>query len=156
MRRVLTTALSLMLLSAPSAYAQDQTTLSANGERESVAGAVPDNFTGSVTVTPLFAASDLSNAGGGLVEFAPGARTVWHTHPAGQTIIITSGLGWVQEEGGERIEVKAGDVVQFPPDVRHWHGASDTNSMVHIAITPTEDGTNVEWLEPVTDDDYLD
>ncbi|WP_238123853.1 MULTISPECIES: (R)-mandelonitrile lyase [unclassified Xanthobacter] len=155
MKRVLTTALSLMLISAPTAFAQEQTTLSANGERESVAGVVPDNFTGTVTVTPLFAASDLSNAGGGLVEFAPGARTVWHIHPAGQTLIITSGLGWVQEEGGERIHVKAGDVVQFPPNVRHWHGASATNSMAHIAITPTAGGTNVEWLEPVTDADYL-
>ncbi len=155
MQRVLTTALSLMLLSAPTAFAQEQTTLSANGERKSVVGVVPDNFTGAVTVTPLFAASDLSNAGGGLVEFAPGARTVWHTHPAGQTLVITSGFGWVRQEGGERIDVKAGDVVRFPPNVRHWHGASATNSMAHIAITPSEGGNNVAWLEPVSDADYL-
>jgi quercetin dioxygenase-like cupin family protein len=153
MKRILATALSLTLLTSHLAHAQQETQISPNGSRESTTGA-PENFTGTVTVTPLFSASDLSNATGAIVEFTPGARTAWHTHPAGQTIIIVSGAGWVQQDGGEKIEVKAGDVVQFPPEVRHWHGATATTSMSHIAISPVVDESNVAWLEPVSDEDY--
>lgn len=153
MKRILPTALWLPLLLSLPAHAQDTTQISAAGDREAFAGAT-ENFSGTVTVTPLFSADEFTNATGGLVEFTPGARTAWHTHPAWQTIIITSGIGWVQEEGGERIEVRAGDVVRFPPDVRHWHGATLTNSMTHIAISPMVDENNVEWAELVSEEDY--
>lgn len=102
----------------------------------------------------MFAASKHINASGGLVEFTPGARSNWHTHPAGQTLIVTSGTGWVQQEGGEKIEIKPGDVIWTPPGVKHWHGATSKNSMIHIAVTPSVDGKNVDWLEPVTDAQY--
>jgi quercetin dioxygenase-like cupin family protein len=93
-------------------------------------------------------------ATGGRVTFAPGARSAWHTHPLGQTLIITSGLGWVQREGGPIEEVRAGDVIWFPPGLKHWHGASPTNGMSHIAIQETLNGKNVEWLEKVSDEQY--
>lgn len=153
MKRILSTALSLGLLLSVTAHAQEATEISVPSERESYAGPA-ENFSGTVTVTPLFPADDLSNATGGLVEFTPGARTAWHRHPAYQTIIITSGVGWVQQEGGEKLEVRAGDVVRFPPNVRHWHGATLTNSMSHIAISPLVDENNVEWLELVSDEEY--
>lgn len=134
--------------------AQAQTMqVSPNGSRTSMPGPA-ETFTGVVTVTPLFAASEHSNAGGGLVEFTPGARSHWHTHPAGQTLIVTAGTGWVQEEGGEKIAIKPGDVIATPSGMKHWHGAAAENSMSHIAITPARDGNVVEWLEPVTDEQY--
>jgi quercetin dioxygenase-like cupin family protein len=105
-------------------------------------------------VTPLFGPNTLSNAGGGEVEFAPGARSAWHTHPLGQTLIVTAGIGWVQQEGGAKIAIRPGDVVTTPPGVKHWHGATDTNSMRHIAITPVANGRNVDWMEPVSEADY--
>jgi quercetin dioxygenase-like cupin family protein len=152
MNRHLAAALPAALLAAAPAQAQSMK-ISANGDRQSAVGAAA-NFTGSVTVTPLFAPSAESNAGGGQVEFAPGARSAWHTHPAGQTLIITSGMGWVQEEGGERIGVKAGDVIYTPPGVKHWHGATADTPMGHIAVTPVVNGKNVDWLEKVSDADY--
>jgi quercetin dioxygenase-like cupin family protein len=90
----------------------------------------------------------------GLVTFAPGARSAWHTHPAGQLLIVTSGTGWVQEEGGEKREIKPGDVIWTPPGVKHWHGATATTSMGHIAITSVVDGKNVDWAEKVSDEQY--
>lgn len=140
------------LLGAASAAAETLQ-VSPNGARQSVAGAAA-NFTGVVTVTPLFAASEHSNAGGGNVEFAPGARSAWHTHPAGQTLLVTAGSGWVQQEGREKLAIKAGDVVSIPPGVKHWHGATATSSMTHIAITPSRDGRNVTWLEQVSAEQY--
>jgi len=127
--------------------------VSPNGARASVPGPA-ETFTGTVTVTPLFAPSEFSNAGGGLVEFTPGARSAWHTHPAGQTLVVTEGLGWVQEEGGAKIEIKPGDVIWTPPGVKHWHGATANTSVSHIAITPGVNGANVVWLEKVTDEQY--
>ena len=91
---------------------------------------------------------------GGLVTFTPGARSAWHTHPAGQLLIVTSGTGWVQEEGGAKHEIKPGDVIWTPPGVKHWHGATATNSMSHIAITNVVNGKNVEWLEKVSAEQY--
>src|SRR3954464_13129688 len=90
----------------------------------------------------------------GFRPFEPGARTAWHTHPLGQTLIITAGFGWVQQEGGPVEEVRPGDVVWFPPGVRHWHGASPTTAMTPTAIQEALDGKMVEWLEKVSDDDY--
>ena len=91
---------------------------------------------------------------GGHVTFEPGARSAWHTHPLGQTLIVTSGLGWVQAEGGPIEEIRPGDVVWFPPGLKHWHGATPTTAMTHIAITEFQDGKNVDWLEKVSDEQY--
>jgi quercetin dioxygenase-like cupin family protein len=111
-------------------------------------------FSGSVRIDPLFQAPEPARAGAGSVTFEPGARTAWHTHPLGQTLIITSGLGWVQREGGAIEEVRAGDVVWFPPGLKHWHGATPTTAMTHIAVQESIDGKNVDWMEKVSDDQY--
>jgi quercetin dioxygenase-like cupin family protein len=111
-------------------------------------------FTGAVRVDPLFAAPEPARVGGGSVTFEPGARSVWHTHPLGQTLIITSGLGRVQREGGSIEEVRTGDVIWFPPGLKHWHGASPSTAMSHIAIQESLNGNNVDWLEKVSDKQY--
>lgn len=111
-------------------------------------------FTGAVRVDPLFDAPDPARAAGALVTFEPGARTAWHTHPLGQTIIVTAGLGWAQREGGPVEVIRPGDVVWFPPGERHWHGATATTAMSHVAIQEKLDGKAVDWLEHVTDEEY--
>jgi quercetin dioxygenase-like cupin family protein len=111
-------------------------------------------FTGQVRIDPMQAAPAPVRVSAGTVTFEPGARTAWHTHPLGQTLIIVSGLGWVQSEGGAIEEVRPGDVVWFPPGLKHWHGASPSNAMAHIAITEALDGKAVDWLEKVTDQQY--
>jgi quercetin dioxygenase-like cupin family protein len=111
-------------------------------------------FTGAVRIDPLFQASDPARVSGSSITFEPGARTAWHTHPLGQTLIITSGLGWVQREGGSVEEVRAGDVVWFPPGLKHWHGATPTTATAHIAIQESLDGKNVDWMEKVSDEQY--
>ena len=124
------------------------------GTTPSMAGP-KDWFTGNVRVDALFPADGGRRSSGGLVTFEPGARTRWHTHPAGQTIIITQGAGLVQREGDQIVEVKPGDVVFFEPAEKHWHGASAQVGMMHIAITESVNGKAVDWLEPVTDEQYL-
>jgi quercetin dioxygenase-like cupin family protein len=124
-----------------------------NGSRPSARGSA-QNFTGFVVIEPLFDATEHTHATGGLVTFEPGARTAWHTHPAGQTLIVTSGTGWVQEWGGERRQIQPGDVIWIPPDVKHWHGAMATNRMSHIAITNVLNGKAVDWMEQVSDEEY--
>jgi quercetin dioxygenase-like cupin family protein len=111
-------------------------------------------FTGAVRVDPLFQAGDPARVSGGQVTFEPGARTAWHTHPLGQTLLISSGLGWVQQEGSPIEEVRPGDVVWFPAGLKHWHGATPTTAMTHIAITESQDGKNVDWMEKVSDEQY--
>jgi quercetin dioxygenase-like cupin family protein len=111
-------------------------------------------FTGAVRVDPLFQAPDPARVSGGSVTFEPGARTAWHTHPLGQTLIITSGLGWVQREGGPIEEIHPGDVVWFPSGEKHWHGATPTTAMTHIAIQEALNGKNVDWMEKVSDEQY--
>ncbi len=112
-------------------------------------------FTGTVRMDMEFNTDAPARVGGVRVTFEPGARTNWHTHPLGQTIIITEGLGWARLEDEERVELRPGDIVYFPPEVRHWHGATDTTAMTHIAIAESIDGKRVEWAEPVADGDYL-
>lgn len=124
-----------------------------NGSTPSVIG-TPDQFTGQVVITPLFPATDATRSTMGEVTFAPGARTAWHTHPAGQLLIVTSGKGWVQQQDDPRREMNAGDAVWIPAGVKHWHGATDTTAMRHIAVSYMHDGKNVDWLEPVTDDQF--
>jgi len=115
----------------------------------------PDEyFTGSVRIDPLFQAPDPARVGAGSVTFEPGARTAWHTHPLGQTLIITSGCGWVQREGGPVEEVRPGDIVWFPPGEKHWHGSTPTTGMTHTAIQESLNGKNVDWLEKVSDGQY--
>ncbi len=130
-----------------------QTQIQRLGSQASVEG--PKHwFTGSVRIDPLFSAKDPSKVGSASVTFEPGARTAWHTHPLGQHLVITSGLGWVQEDGHDIHEVRPGDVVWFPPGVKHWHGASPTNAMTHIAIQEAQDGEAVHWHEHVSDEQY--
>ena len=114
-----------------------------------------DWFTGTVRIDPLFQAPDPALVQGASVTFEPGARTAWHTHPLGQTLIVTAGCGWAQREGGPVEEIRPGDVVTFPPGKKHWHGATDTTAMTHIAIQEWLNGKSVDWLEKVTDDQYL-
>jgi quercetin dioxygenase-like cupin family protein len=124
-----------------------------NGSQASVKG--PANwFTGTVRIDPLFQARDSARAAGARVTFEPGARTAWHTHPLGQTLIVTAGLGWVQRAGGRVKEIRPGDVVWFPPGLKHWHGASPTSAMTHVAIQEQLDGKVVDWMEKVSDDQY--
>lgn len=111
-------------------------------------------FTGSVQVQELFAAQDPSRTRGGKVTFEPGARSAWHTHPLGQMLIVTEGTGWVQQWGGPIEEIRKGDVVRIPPGVKHWHGATPTTPMTHIAIQEQLNGKAVEWMEKVTDEQY--
>lgn len=124
-----------------------------NGSRPSAKG--PEaNFTGSVRVDPQFAAPDQTPLSAGHVTFEPGARSAWHTHPAGQLLVVTSGTGWVQEWNGRKREIKPGDVIWTPPGVKHWHGASAANAMSHYAIQQAVDGANVAWMEKVSDEQY--
>jgi quercetin dioxygenase-like cupin family protein len=113
-----------------------------------------ENFTGAVLIEPLFQATEHTRAAGASVTFEPGARTAWHSHPAGQTLIVTSGTGWVQEWGGTKQEIGPGDVVWTPPGVKHWHGATTTEAMTHIAIQEHVDGKVVDWMEHVGDEQY--
>tara|TARA_R110001599_G_C11981845_1_gene635007 strand:+ start:245 stop:667 length:423 start_codon:yes stop_codon:yes gene_type:complete len=112
-------------------------------------------FTGAVRIDSPFQAPEPAKTGGAIVTFEPGARTAWHTHPLGQTLIITAGLGWAQREGEPKQELCPGDVVWFGPDEKHWHGATDSNAMTHIAIAESENGSPVTWMEKVAEEDYL-
>jgi len=124
------------------------------------AGTKPSNkgpadwFTGAVRVDPLFAAPAPARVAGALVTFEPGARTAWHTHPLGQTLIVASGLGWAQRWGGPREEIRPGDVVWFAPGEKHWHGAAAANGMSHYAIQEALEGRTVDWLEQVSEAQY--
>ena len=111
-------------------------------------------FTGVVRVDPLFSATGPARANGGSVTFEPGARTAWHTHPLGQTLIVTAGCGRAQRWGGPIEEIRPGDVVWFPPGEKHWHGASPSTAMTHIAIQESLEGKAVDWMEKVTDKQY--
>jgi quercetin dioxygenase-like cupin family protein len=113
-----------------------------------------DWFTGTVRIDPLFTAPAPAFVQGATVTFEPGARTAWHTHPLGQTLIVTAGMGWAQREGGPVEEIHPGDVVWFSPGEKHWHGAGPTTAMTHIAIQESKDGKVVEWMEHVTTEQY--
>jgi quercetin dioxygenase-like cupin family protein len=124
-----------------------------SGSQPSVTG--PEQwFTGKVRIDAPFQATDPAKVGGATVTFEPGARTAWHTHPLGQTLIVTQGRGWLQEEGQEAQALNQGDIAWIPPGVKHWHGASSERAMTHIAIAESENGSPVTWLDKVTDDEY--
>jgi len=123
------------------------------GSRPSAKGPT-DWFTGMVRIDPLIQTAAPARVGGAAVTFEPGARTAWHTHPLGQTLIVTGGCGRAQRWGDAIEEIRPGDVVWFPPNEKHWHGASATTAMTHIAIQEALDGKFVEWMEQVTDEQY--
>lgn len=148
--KITAAALALVTLAGPAMA--ELMKIYPNGSRPSVRG--PEaTFTGPVRVDPHFASPE-SRVSAGHVTFEPGSRSAWHTHPAGQVLIVTSGIGWVQEEGGAKREIRPGDVVWTPAGVKHWHGATATNGMSHLALTETVDGKNVDWMEKVTDEQY--
>ncbi|WP_324769212.1 cupin domain-containing protein [Pokkaliibacter plantistimulans] len=153
--RIFPSCLLLTLLSGsiPLAYAESMT-ISPNGSRATVAGS-EQFFTGQVMVAPVFAASAPQPVSAGEVTFSPGARSAWHSHPAGQYLLVTHGTGWVQEWGGEKRVIQPGDVVWTPAGVKHWHGATGTTSMTHLAMQPMVDGKAVDWMEQVSDTQYL-
>lgn len=147
-------AMALSLgLTAASAAEQAPITVTRIGSQPSSA-APEQNFTGSVRVDSRFQAPAPARVGGGIVTFEPGARTAWHTHPLGQTLIVTAGVGRVQKWGDAAQEIHPGDVVWIPPGVKHWHGASPSVGMSHIAIAEALDGKSVEWLEQVSNEQY--
>ena len=154
--------LSLSLLFLAGAFAGQELASEANKNLQTIsrAGSQPsvkgpaEYFTGAVRIDPLFPANDSAPFSGAYVTFEPGARSAWHIHPKGQHLLVTAGVGRTGEWGGQVEEIKTGDVIWCPPGVKHWHGASPTTAMTHIAITGTVSGKNVEWMEKVTDEQY--
>ena len=134
-------------------YGEFKMELKRNGSQPSSRG--PDEcFTGNVRIEPLFASPEPARVRCASVTFEPGARSAWHTHPLGQTLIVTAGCGWVQSEGQPKVEIRPGDVVWCPPNEKHWHGAIPHTAMTHIAIQEALDGKVVEWMEKVSDEEY--
>ena len=161
MKLLVVTVISLFLLASASAeinqaraaLGSDAISITRSGSQPSRKGPA-EYFTGFVRIDPLFRANDPSRASGAYVTFEPGARTAWHTHPLGQTLIVTAGCGWVQQWGGPIEEIRQGDVVRIPPGQKHWHGATATTGMTHIAIQEQLDGKTAEWMEKVSDEQY--
>jgi quercetin dioxygenase-like cupin family protein len=141
--------------SDPAAAVQEMPDLKINriGSQPSMRGPA-DYFTGTVRIDPLVEAPAPARVRAASVTFEPGARTAWHTHPLGQTLVVTAGCGWVQRSGGPIEKIRPGDVVWIPPGEKHWHGASQTTAMTHIAIQEALDGKAVAWIEPVSESDY--
>lgn len=143
----------LLLASVILGFGAEEQTVTKAGTQASIKGSSA-YFTGNVRVDPLFPVTEASPFSGAYVTFEPGARSFWHVHPSGQHLVVTSGMGWTQEVGKQKVEVKEGDVIWCPPGVKHWHGATATSSMTHMALTGTLNGKNVEWLEAVSDEQY--
>lgn len=153
--KLIVSVMAALLVAFP-AFAQTPSAgleIQRNGSQPSGKGPA-DFFTGAVRVDPLFQKDAPWQSRGGTVTFEPGARSAWHTHPLGQILIVTSGVGLVQRWGGPIEEIRAGDVVWIPPGVKHWHGAAPTTAMTHIAITEGRDGKVVDWMEKVSDEQY--
>jgi quercetin dioxygenase-like cupin family protein len=160
MKVLVSTLLLLFLLSAanaqtnqPGGKQMQNIAIARSGSQPSSQGQA-EYFTGSVRVDPLFSVEQPSRMAGARVTFEPGARTAWHTHPLGQTLIVTAGSGWVQQQGGLVEQIREGDVVRIPPGMKHWHGATSTTRMTHIALQEQLDGKVVDWMEHVTDEQY--
>ncbi len=152
MNRLIAPLIAFSLMSAES-QAASEIRITSNGSQPSVKGGA-ETFTGTVRVDGLFKGELPARIGGVTVTFEPGARTAWHTHPLGQTLIVTAGVGYVQQEGGPRQEIRPGDIVWIPPNTRHWHGATASNGMAHIAIAEAEQGKTVTWAEKVSEAQY--
>lgn len=150
-------AASTVILSilTPSAFAEveGEVKITRSGSQSSQSG--PENyFTGKVRIDATFQATSPARVGGATITFEPGARTVWHTHPLGQTLVIAQGRGWLQEWGSEIKEMNQGDIIGIPAGVKHWHGATPDTAMTHIAIAESLNGSPVEWMEKVSDEQY--
>ena len=171
------TAISLLVLASTSTDASEATVYAATGGGSPMSGSVVSNeeaptltitrsgsqtsskgsaryFTGTARIYPLFQPKGPSRTAAASVTFEPSARTAWHTHPLGQSLIVTAGTGWVQQAGGIKQEIKPGDVISIPPGVMHWHGATATSGMTHIALQESLDGKFVDWMDKVTDEQY--
>jgi 4-carboxymuconolactone decarboxylase len=155
------TAFSLFASGASFAQARPAKSLQGSQTIQITRGSSPpsakgpaEHFTGSTRIDPLFTDSLPSHTSGGRVTFEPGARTAWHSHPLGQTLIVTAGTGWIQQWRGQVEEIRQGDVVWIPPNVKHWHGATASTGMTHIAIQESLNGKTVEWMEKVSDEEY--
>jgi quercetin dioxygenase-like cupin family protein len=148
-----TVASLLLATSTASAQSDHAVTVTPAGSQPSTVGGA-ENFTGTVRVDSRFKGTGLARISGGTVTFEPRARTAWHTHPLGQTLIVTHGVGLVQHWDGDVQEIRPGDTVWIPPGVKHWHGAAPTSGMTHIAISEQLDGKSVDWLEKVSDEQY--
>lgn len=146
-------ALQAAVAGAAEPKAADGQRITRVGSQASAAGPA-EYFTGRARIDPLWPAADDIHASGAMVTFEPGARSAWHTHPAGQRLMVVSGVGLTQEWGKPVQEIRPGDVVWCPPGVKHWHGASPTTAMTHLAVSGTKDGKNVEWMEKVSDAQY--
>jgi quercetin dioxygenase-like cupin family protein len=154
MRKAFSAAfMGLCVVTTAYAQAGGSLEIGRSGSQPSAKGPA-EYFTGAVRVDPLFPARAPARTSGGHVTFEPAARTAWHTHPLGQTLIVTSGSGWLQRWDGPKQELKPGDVVWIPPGVKHWHGATETTAVTHIAIQEAMDGKAVDWLEKVSDAQY--
>jgi len=153
MKQLIATAASLLTLASAPVHTDETITVNRSGSQPSNRGPA-QFFTGSVRVDPLFPATAPSRMSAGSVTFEPGARSAWHTHPVGQILIVTAGVGRVQQWSGPVQDIRPGDVVRIPPGVKHWHGAVPTTAMTHIALQETLDGRNVDWLEKVSDEQY--
>jgi quercetin dioxygenase-like cupin family protein len=151
--RALTLALAAPAFAQAGAGKTPEMTITRAGSQASIKGPA-QNFTGTVRVDPLFGVHAPSATSGAAVTFEPGARSAWHTHPMGQVLVVTAGVGRVQQAGGPVQELRPGDVVWTPPGVKHWHGAAPTTAMTHLAIQESANGKNVEWMEKVSDDEY--
>ena len=152
MKRIMAPAMALAL-TAPAAFAQSMTVTPSEARPGQIGSS--ETFTGTVYVAPVFP-PEMGDVSAGEVTFLPGARSAWHTHPAGQMLVVTHGTGWVQERGQEKQVMQAGDVVWCPPDVEHWHGATDETSVTHYAIQQAVEGSAVTWGELVTDEEFAD
>ena len=150
---LLLVALTFSLSGAIAAESSASQQIFAAGSQAPITG-LEQFFTGHVEVQPLFPANAHTPLSGAYVTFAPGARSAWHLHPAGQHLVVTAGKGWVQEWGKPKVVVNVGDTVWCPPGVKHWHGAASDTPMTHMALTGVKDGKNVEWLEKVSDEQY--
>ncbi|MBK5142631.1 cupin domain-containing protein [Budviciaceae bacterium BWR-B9] len=153
MKKAIILALAALSLPVSAMATQNNVIVSPAGSQPTTIGAA-DYFTGTAKVDSRFQRSSPARIGGGIVSFDAGARTAWHTHPLGQTLIVSSGTGWVQQWGNEAQQIKTGDVVWIPPGVKHWHGASASQPLVHIAISESLEGRSVTWMEKVTDSQY--
>lgn len=155
MKTMVITLALLLLAGTPALSAENEVSVSQAGSQPTTLGSA-DYFTGTATVDSRFQRSAPARVGGGIVTFEAGARTAWHTHPLGQTLIVTAGSGWVQQWDKDAQRIKTGDVAWIPPGVKHWHGAGAAESMAHIAIAEALDGKTVTWLEKVADSQYPD
>lgn len=162
MKRLTTIILSLSLLVSVNAVTGKVLAAETNNNSQTItrAGSQPSYeapakyFTGNARVDPLFSANNSAQFSGAYVTFEPGARSAWHIHPTGQRLIVTAGVGWTQEWGGPIVDIQAGDVVWCPPGVKHWHGASPSTAMTHLALSAISNDKSVEWLEKVSDEQY--